>query len=433
MHPDFHSYFTASSTKEKLIGVEFEVFNLDRETLLPISYYDQKRGVGRYLQDLVPLLEGQPIMEGKNILGINAPLGKITLEPGAQLEFSSHPRKTIRELDTDFQQLCERLTEVNKHYDYFWPNIAVTPFGRARQIPLIPKRRYEIMAEYFQTTGDLADFMMRATTSVQFNYSYSSEEDFSSLCRAASILSGLVPLLGQNAPFIEGHKAGTLSYRSTIWNRTDSKRCGFISRMVGGQIYQFSDYLDYALDIPLLFISRNGTLISTYPLTFGQFLRQEADVRLEDFTTHLNLLFPMVRPSNRIELRGHDLVSIPLTLAFCALYKGLFYWLPSRQALIERTRSLSATDLQGIYDTGAIKGFDFVYQGTGGRTNVRTMLEELYKLAEEGLKKLEPDESEYLEPLKQVLASGRTPAQALLDHFEEQGDLKSSILSNKLI
>ncbi len=427
---DLLEYFHSSSGSQKLMGIEFERFNLDYETLLPISYYDEERGVKRFLETLLSGLKGRAVMEEDNILGIHSELGNISLEPGAQLEYSSHPFERIEQTVREFSRLEEVLEETNRSFNYYWPLVSVLPFGRAEEIPLIPKHRYEIMHRYFKKTGFYADYMMRATACIQFNFSYGSEEEFGRMCKAAYILAYLAPLITLNSPFWHGKASGYLSLRNVIWHRTDDLRTGYIPGVLENSPYTFSDFIDYVLDIPVILISRNGRLVPSYQKTFSELLKGDKPVYMEDFTTHLNLIFPSVRPSNRIEIRVHDLVPLKLIPALCAFYKGLLFSRAAMEALFERTIELSHEDLEAICTSGNRLGFDFSYLSF----SVKKLLEDILAIAQKGIAEVCPEELGYLDPLKEVLASGKTPAQECLEELEKDfnNSIEDLIRSRKL-
>src|SRR5262249_21362245 len=90
----------------------------------------------------------------------------------------------------------------------------------------------------------------------------------------------------------------------------------------------FRRYVDWALDVPLLFIYRGGRYLPPGNHTFRQFMNQGIDgqlATLEDWDTHLTTLFPEVRLKRYLEVRGADPSSLPMVLALPALWTGLLY------------------------------------------------------------------------------------------------------------
>src|SRR5690625_6295484 len=87
-------YFKNNEKKEDgfKIGVEFEHFVIDLDSLRTISYYG-KGGVAETLKDMEKL--GYDLVyEGDHILGLKKGAKTVTLEPGSQLELRD--RKSTR-------------------------------------------------------------------------------------------------------------------------------------------------------------------------------------------------------------------------------------------------------------------------------------------------------------------------------------------------
>ena len=55
--------------------------------------------------------------------------------------------------------------------------MGVLPKWDIKHIPLMPKRRYEIMRSYMPTVGSRGIDMMKRTSTIQANFDYSSEKD----------------------------------------------------------------------------------------------------------------------------------------------------------------------------------------------------------------------------------------------------------------
>ena len=135
----------------------------------------------------------------------------------------------------------------------------------------MPKHRYRIMAPYMAKVGTLGQRMMKQTATVQVNIDFESERDAIAKIRLAMGLSPILTATFANSPISDGRPNGYMSFRQHIWTDTDRDRCGLLpfafSRDAG-----FEDYVDWALDVPMYFIRRDGKFIDLTGLPFREFL-----------------------------------------------------------------------------------------------------------------------------------------------------------------
>ena len=74
----------------------------------------------------------------------------------------------------------------------------------------------------------------------------------------------------------------------------------------------FERYVDYALDVPMYFIQRNGNYLNVAGESFRKFLIGEIYAlpgerpTLQDWEDHLTTIFPEVRMKRFLEMRGAD-------------------------------------------------------------------------------------------------------------------------------
>src|SRR5262249_54564577 len=122
--------------------------------------------------------------------------------------------------------------------------------------------------------------------------------------------------------------SGYMSFRGHIWSDTDAARCGLLP-FVFNDSCGFSDYVEYALDVPMYFIVRDGgRWVDMTHMTFRQFWKdgyQGERATLEDWNSHLTTLFPETRMKGYIEVRSIDSQRPELMMAAPAIVKGLFY------------------------------------------------------------------------------------------------------------
>ncbi|MEZ6081852.1 MAG: glutamate-cysteine ligase family protein [Pirellulaceae bacterium] len=142
---------------------------------------------------------------------------------------------------------------------------------------------------------------------MQVNVDFASESDMVKKLRVALAPQPIATALFANSPTdlvsINGYK----SYRSKIWGDTDPDRCGplpFVFESGMG----FERYTDYALDVPMYFVHREGRHVDATGLSFRDFLDGRLSILpgqrplLTDWENHLSTLFPQVRLKQYLEV-----------------------------------------------------------------------------------------------------------------------------------
>jgi len=281
--------------------------------------------------------------------------------------------------------------------------------------------------------GTLGLDMMLRTCTIQVNLDYASEADMARKFQVGLALQPLATALFANSPFTEGRPNGFLSYRSHIWSDTDADRTGMLP-FVFEDGFGYERYLDYALDVPMYFVFRNGRYIDASGQSFRDFL----DGRLpalpgekplvSDFTDHLSTIFPEVRLKNFLEMRGADGGPWGRICALPALWVGLLYDQAALDAAWDEVKHWTIGERQALRDAVPEQGLAAM---TPGGESLRELGRRILDIAGAGLNAraaLNPsgdNESGFLDPLRDVLATGLTPAQRLLQRFhgEWRGDV----------
>ena len=106
---------------------------------------------------------------------------------------------------------------------------------------------------------------------MQVNLDFASEADMVKKLRVGLALQPVVTALFANSPFTEGKPNGFLSFRSEIWRDTDKARTGMLPFAFEDGM-GFERYVDYALDVPMYFVYRDGRYIDTSGASFRDFL-----------------------------------------------------------------------------------------------------------------------------------------------------------------
>jgi glutamate--cysteine ligase len=293
------------------------------------------------------------------------------------------------------------------------------------ETPIMPKGRYKIMRAYMEKVGRLGRQMMFRTCTVQSNLDYGSEADMVKKFRTSLALQPLGTALFANSPFLEGRPNGFLSYRSQIWTDTDPDRTGMLP-FVFEDGFGFERYVDYALDVPMYFVRRGGTYLDASGLSFRDFMDGKLTIlpgerpAIDDFEDHLSTIFPEVRLKRFLEMRGSDSGPWSRLCAFSAFWTGLLYDDTALDAAWDLVKDWTAGDREALRQSVRTLGLKAPVPGGG---TLQTLGKEVLSIARSGLRaraKLSvsgDDETGFLQELDQMIVSGQTPADALLEAY----------------
>ncbi len=301
------------------------------------------------------------------------------------------------------------------------------------ELPIMPKGRYAIMLNYMPKVGSLGLDMMLRTCTIQTNLDYSSEADMVKKFRVALALQPVATALFASSPFTEGKPNGYLSFRSHIWEDTDPDRTGMLP-FVFEDGFGYERYLDYALDVPMYFVFRGGQYVDVAGESFRAFLEGKLPQlpgekpKVSDFVDHLSTIFPEVRLKSFLEMRGADGGPWSRICALPALWVGLLYDSNALDAAWDLVKDWTNED----HDRLRVDVPRLALHAPAPRGGtVLDLSRKVLEIAADGLTRRArlnsagDNESGFLEPLNAIVASGKTPAERLLDlyHGEWQGDL----------
>jgi gamma-glutamylcysteine synthetase len=108
--PQLAAYFRAAFRPRSgwLVGIEVEKMGVDRATGRPIPYEGASASVRAAVEAYREARGGAFVYEGDRPVGIDAPWGGISLEPGGQFEWSARPAKDLDALDDDLRSTSTR-------------------------------------------------------------------------------------------------------------------------------------------------------------------------------------------------------------------------------------------------------------------------------------------------------------------------------------
>ena len=129
---------------------------LNAKTSRPLPYEAEGTDIRRVIEAYAAARGGSLVLEGDRPVGIEAPWGGITLEPGGQVEWSSRPAADLTTLGRDFDAHARTMRQVAEALGAAWLDVAVEPETPVSEMPWMPKARYGIMRETMAAKGRLA-------------------------------------------------------------------------------------------------------------------------------------------------------------------------------------------------------------------------------------------------------------------------------------
>jgi glutamate--cysteine ligase len=403
------------------VGTEHEKIGLYRDGHRPVPH-EGERGIGALLERIAAEDGWQRIYEDDALIALEKGNASITLEPGGQLELSGAPLRTIHETCDEFSAHLALMKRVSEPFGIEWLGLGLDPLHGVPERPVMPKARYRIMRSYLPTRGAHALEMMFATATVQANFDYASEADMIEKLRTGLAVSLIVSAIFANSSLGEGKANGFVSKRVQIWEHTDPDRCGFLPFAFDPD-FGYRKYVEWAIDVPMFFVVREGRYRAAHPLTFRQFIQRGFEgerATFADFDRHLTTLFPEVRLKRVIEVRGADAVPKRLTCSLPAIWKGILYDAEARAAALALGTRLGTSERDALRGEVARRGLGARF----GSLSMRDAALELARISREGLRRIghagskASDETSYLEPVFEQIELGKSPGQVVLERWE---------------
>ena len=432
-HPDQLAEYMASGCKPKAdwrIGTEHEKFGYCKDTLKPLPY-EGERSILAVLEGLRDRFGWAEVREGGKLIGLEQNGANVSLEPGGALELSGAPLETIHQTCDEVNEHLAEVKSIADEIGVGFIGLGAAPIWSHDEMPLMPKGRYKLMDAYMDTVGSAGKTMMRRTTTVQVNLDFGSEADMVQKMRVALALQPVATALFANSPFFEGKPNGMKSYRSWVWRHLDEARTGMMP-FVFDEGFGFEAYVQHALDVPMYFVYRDGQYIDALGQSFRDFLKGELPAlpgekpTLSDWADHLTTLFPEARAKKFIEMRGADGGPWRRLCALPGFWVGLTYDQTALDAAWDLVKGWDAETREALRVGAGEQGL----QARVGDISMHDLAREVLDIAEAGLKArampgaggLVPDETHFLNALRESVDSGKVPADELLDHYNGDWD-----------
>ncbi|KAK4400815.1 Glutamate--cysteine ligase, chloroplastic [Sesamum angolense] len=355
--------YLASGCKPKenwRIGTEHEKFGFEIATLQPMNYAQ----IAELLNGISERFDWDKIMEGDNIIGLKQGKQSISLEPGGQFELSGAPLETLHQTCAEVNSHLYQVKAVAEEMGIGFLGIGFQPKWKREEIPVMPKGRYEIMRNYMQKVGTLGLDMMFRTCTVQVNLDFHSESDMIRKFRAGLALQPIATALFANSPFTEGKPNGYLSMRS-CWLESPLRICTSVT--IHGEM-----------------------------------------VGLAGFAICL-----VVRLKRYLEMRGADGGPWRRLCALPAFWVGILYDEVSLQSVLDLVADWTPEERQMLRNKVPKSGLKTPFRDG----LLKHVAQEVVKLAKDGLERRGFKETGFLNEATEVVNSGVTPAEKLLELY----------------
>lgn len=320
---DIINHFIEGNKNESFIGVENEKFIFDKKSNKR-SNYDQIKKVLNYLHDN---FGWNKVEEEKNLIGLQQNNKQVTLEPGNQIELAGAKLKNIHEVCSESYKFQHQLESACNKFDLELLSIGYDPKTKLSDVPSNPKKRYLVMKNEMPKNGKLSLEMMYQTAGTQINLDYSSEKNFTKKFKLISYLTPISNAIFANSSIKENIFTKFLSYRTVVWQNTS--RGGlpeiFLENM------DFEKYADFCMNMPLLFLVKDGEYLTPDNFTFEDFMNNKIkkinmkSPDKKDLENHLSTIFTELRLKQYLEIRSIDACEWDCHCASPAFFTGLIY------------------------------------------------------------------------------------------------------------
>jgi len=273
---------------------------------------------------------------------------------------------------------------------------------------------------------------MYRTCTIQVNLDFASEADMVKKLRVSLALQPVATALFASSPFTEGKPNGFKSLRSAVWRDTDGDRTGMLP-FVFEDGMGYERYADYALDVPMYFVYRDGEYIDVAGSSFRDFLEGRLTQlpgekpTIDDWSDHLTTLFPEVRLKRFLEMRGADGGPWRRICGLPAFWVGLLYDGAALDAAWDLVKDWTTEERSALRNGVPEQGLSVPFRGG----TLQDIAREAQRIAAAGLasrRRLNSkgdDETMFLDFIAETVGTGQVPADELLAKYNKSwnGDI----------
>jgi glutamate--cysteine ligase len=304
VHRYVHEHSFAAVGENGLIGVELEWLTLRPAD--PAAYVD--------LSDLEGAVSRSPRLPGR---------GRITYEPGGQLELSSLPQSRVADACSSASADAAALASGLAAEGIALPGLGLDPVRAPRRV--IAGGRYDAMEAFFDRSGPEGRRMMCSTASIQVNVGLGPEDTVARRWHLAHLLGPTLAAAFANSPLMHGVPSGWQSARLATWRSLDRTRQGPVPQ----DARPADAWARYAMQARVMLIRSTDVFAPILDsLPFDRWMTEGHELGFpteDDFAYHLTTLFPFVRPRGWLEMRMFDALPDPLWRVPVAVTAALLF------------------------------------------------------------------------------------------------------------
>ena len=433
---DLINYFYSSFTDKdhKGIGTEHEKFIFHCKNKKRIEFDGDVS-----IQNLFLFLQGKGWQKNEynahnQLISLSKNGASVTLEPGCQLELSGKILKKFHQTCSETYEHLNELQEYAELNNLCIIGMGFDPVSDLDGINFIPKDRYKIMKNYMPQVGTRGLDMMTRTCTVQANFDYFNNEDLIKKFVVSNRIQPIIMSLFCNSPFREGQLNGYLSNRILTWQDTDQERCG-IKNIFLNKNFTIEEYVDFVLAVKNYFLKINGKHVDTTQYSFLELLNKSTNdsnlndynLSITDWINHLSTIFTEVRLKSYMEVRGADAGKWEMICALPALWTGILYDEENLDILWQETNDWPHDEILNLYKDVPVYGLQSEFMNKKVYIEAQRLLDiSISGLNRRGyLNSNGQDESIHLDKLKSIIKDQKTPADVLIEEFNQSQNLNS--------
>jgi glutamate--cysteine ligase len=377
-------YFLSGSKRPKdlRIGIEIEKIPVCGKERKRLPYDGGGHSVSSILRAYQELRGGTPVREGGRVLAVEGPWGRLSMEPGGQIEWSSPPCGTLSALNRETAEHAAALDSITRDSGTCWFDVAVDPEHSIDEVCWMPAARHRILRDYMAGRGRLAHRTMAQTASIHCAIDYTDGADWTNKFRAIAIATPVAIALFANSRLAERRDTGYCSFRHALWRETDPDRC-LLPPVVFEPHFGPELWADWVCRLSRIFCRQRDSLVPGDNQPFFGAFRDETPTK-SDLELHISTVLTYIRSYTYLEIRSVDLPPDSLIPAVPAFWCGLLYDPDTLSELLAMySRTLRFDSWVSAVDSAARAGLD----GACGMGPFRSLAERLLRMSAAGLRR----------------------------------------------
>jgi glutamate--cysteine ligase len=257
----------------------------------------------------------------------------IFFEPGGQIEISTTPCLTLKDLEHQLKFHQNILKEVSELSGIYFHQSGINPISIDKLSNQFKKQRYTALESYLNNISPYGREMMLKTCSMHINMDSGISEDtkFKRIV-GANLLIPYATAIFANSYVRKNDVKPIKSYRSKIWQSLDETRTGILPLSKVLQSMSIKDLIDtyynFIIKAPLIYNVDLGQKVLSKTMTLKHWMQNEINgiyPNIAHLKNHISLLFPEVRLKGYIELRSIDSPPLDWQMLPICFYAGLLY------------------------------------------------------------------------------------------------------------